>query len=264
MYPQAINSFPQNEKSASANSAFSDGNKHISAPGVSSKNAMEALAARYNSASLQQQHLQQMHELQGRQSTHQLKEKGKDSTEKDINRSRGNSHEILSSESQQQAVLMQKVRTKEEQADGRMLLGFLQELQSNHRKAATMPTSSQFAHDSVSTVPQLQSTNASSDGTVTTRESSAVRMKENVLKRGYDISVKKNSDTAATGSIRSISVPKHEGLSSSGDSSDDNKGGSSGDDTDKALSTGPLRKRFRHGGGQRTIHEQDQIDSHHD
>lgn len=248
MHPQAINSFPQNQKSVAANLPFSgrfgDGDRHGAAPGVSlfsSKNAMEALAARYNSASLQHRHFQHLQEFQGHQSAHQLGEGGKDGCQ-----SRGNSHENLIAESRQQSVPIEKVRTKEEQAEGRMLLGFLQELQSNHQKAAKMSTSAQFVHDSISTAPQLHSANASSDGTATTRESPTLIKKNTLLKRGYDISVKKESDVSVTGFIES--VPKHEGLSSSGDSSDDNKGGSSGDDTDKDLSAGPLRKRFRRGG----------------
>jgi len=216
---------------------------------------MEALAARYNSAALQHQHVQKMQEVQVNQSTHKMESRGAGENYSQVNSRK------LSSASQQPAESVKKVHTQEEQAEGRMLLGFLQELQSNHQKAST-----QSANNSFCNAPQVQSTNASSDGTATTRESSIGMRKDNILKRGFDISVKKDSDMETASSVSGFngSVPKNEGLSCSGDSSDDNKEGSSGDDANRDLRAGPLRKRFRRGVGQGTIGGKGEIESRDD
>jgi len=217
---------------------------------------MEALAARYNSAALQHQHLQKMQEVKVNQSTHRLEDRGAGENYSQVNSRR----EKLSSASQQPTESVKKVHTKEEQAEGRMLLGFLQELQTNHQKASTRSASNSFFN-----AANILSTNASSDGTATTRESSIGMRKDNILKRGFDVSVKKDSDMETASSVSGFngSVPKNEGLSCSGESSDDNKEGSSGDDAEKDVSAGPLRKRFRRGIVQGTISGQDEIDSRH-
>lgn len=217
---------------------------------------MEALAARYNSAALQHQHLQRMQEVKVNQSTHRMEDRGGGENYSQVNSRRKH----LSSASQQPMESVKKVHTKEEEAEGRMLLGFLQELQTNHQKASTPSANNSFCD-----AAHILSTNASSDGTATTRESSIGMRKDNILKRGFDITVKKDSDMDTASSVSGFygSVPKNEGLSCSGDSSDDNKEGSSGDDAEKDVSAGPLRKRFRRGLGQGTIIGQDEIDSRH-
>lgn len=258
---QAINSFSLNQ-SQSGPSSSSQGYSEpscISAAGLSlfsGKTAMEALAARYNSAALQHQHLQRMQEVKVNQSTHRMEDRGGGENYSQVNSRRKH----LSSASQQPMESVKKVHTKEEEAEGRMLLGFLQELQTNHQKASTPSANNSFCD-----AAHILSTNASSDGTATTRESSIGMRKDNILKRGFDITVKKDSDMDTASSVSGFngSVPKNEGLSCSGDSSDDNKEGSSGDDAEKDVSAGPLRKRFRRGLGQGTIIGQDEIDSRH-
>ena len=76
--------------------------------------AMEALAARYNSAASMQK--------RGEQGKSNQPEQRQD------NKNEGN--ETADSPAK-------KVRSKEEQAEGQMLLGFLQELQSNHNNASS-------------------------------------------------------------------------------------------------------------------------------
>lgn len=199
---------------------------------LSVASATEALAASYKNAARQHQLMKECEEKRERKNSDHLSQKTGE-TGKNMNKEESS----------------KRVRTQQEQADGRMLLGFLQELQNNHLKA-TMSLSN-TAQDSLSTGPMLQSTNASSDGTAT---SSCDSKRYNILKKGYNISVKKDSDMETASSVsgfNSSDVPKNEPLSGSsggssgGDSSDDNKGGLSGDDTERNVRAGPPRKRFR-------------------
>lgn len=202
----------------------------------SGASATEALAASYKSAAQQYQRLKECEEDK------QEKAKSDYKTQQTGDTGKIQKHNMNTEESSK------KVRSQQEQAEGRMLLGFLQELQNNHLKA-TMSLSS-TPQDSLSTGPTLQSTNASSDGTTVSGDTK----RYNILKKGYNISVKKDSDMETASSIsgfNSSDVPKNEPLSGSsggssgGDSSDENKGGSSGDDGEKNIRTGPPRKRFR-------------------
>lgn len=223
---------PFQNQTTAATSQLDHTNRRSSFSGTS---ATEALAASYQSAARQHQRLQ---EYQGNKEGNY---KGDHTSQQSGETGKFMENMIMKENSN-------KVRTQQEKADGRMLLGFLQELQNNHLKA-TMSLSN-TAHDSVSTVPRLQSTNASSDGTAASCHSK----RQNMLKKGYDISVKKDSDMETASSVscfNSSVVPKSEALSGSsggssgGDSSDENKEGSSGDDAEKSIRTGPLRKRFR-------------------
>lgn len=224
----------QSPLTSSSSSCTFDKSNHGSS--LSDSSATKALAARYKSAAQQQQSYQVQDDQEHHKIVHapalQKGEKG------GIAKSMNGNHDS------------KKVRTQQEQADGRMLLGFLQELQNNHLKA-TMSLSNDAAQGSISSVPQLQSTNASSDGTSCSGHSK----RDNILRKVYDISVKKDSDMETASSLsgfNSSEVPKNEALSGSsggssgGESSDDNKGGSSGDDAERSIRTGPPRKRFRH------------------
>lgn len=197
--------------------------------------AMEALAARYNSAAINTE-LQQQGFHRNEQQLPPTGRNGEYSS--DIMHLNG----------------MKKVRTKEEQAEGRMLLGFLQELQSNHLKAAKLNTGHNFPESIDSMPPQLKSTGASTDGTSTTRESlsSSHNSKDTILKKEFDIPVKKdNAEGSSTVSSYYESVHNNEALSgSSGGSSGENDlSGDDKDDGDKdTRAAGPLRKRFRRAG----------------
>jgi hypothetical protein len=203
---------------------------------------MEALAARYNTAALSSK--QQQEEMQHGQQ---------------IMQQAGSGNVETSSSSMQ----TKKVRTKEEQAEGRMLLGFLQELQNNHQKAKLSSSTHSSTQESLNQVPQLQSATESSDGTLTTRGSSnsaqnnfgTSNQKDSILKRGFDISVKQGNNAGGSSTVSSFyeSVPNNEALSgSSGGSSGGNE--SSGDDKDDpekdTRAAGPLRKRFRRSASQ--------------
>jgi hypothetical protein len=203
---------------------------------------MEALAARYNTAALSSK--QQQEEMQHGQQ---------------IMQQAGSGNVETSSSSMQ----TKKVRTKEEQAEGRMLLGFLQELQNNHQKAKLSSSTHSSTQESLNQVPQLQSATESSDGTLTTRGSSnsaqnnfgTSNQKDSILKRGFDISVNQGNNAGGSSTVSSFyeSVPNNEALSgSSGGSSGGNE--SSGDDKDDpekdTRAAGPLRKRFRRSASQ--------------
>lgn len=217
--------------------------------GNQGNSAMEALAARYNTAALTSK-LQQGHGQQTGRNGEYPSSPGREIPQT-VNGSK-------------------KVRTKEEQAEGRMLLGFLQELQSNHQKAK-MSSSTHSAQESVSTMPQLQSMAASSDGTFTTRDSLnssqnngfGKSQKDGILKRGFDISVKKETSAEGSSTVSSYyeSVLNNEALSgSSGGSSGDNESSCDDkDDADKDARAGPLRKRFRRTASQSPL--QDGLDS---
>lgn len=215
------------------NSSSDNTNQGSSLAGAS---AAEALAASYKNAARQHQQLKE-----------QCQDKQERTKSDHMSQQTGETGRFMKNTKTEES--SKKIRTQQEQADGRMLLGFLQELQNNHLKA-TMSLSN-TAQDSLSTGPMLQSTNASSDGTATSSDTKRC----NILKKGYDISVKKYSDMETASSVsgfNSSDVPKNEALSGSsggssagGDSSDDNKDGSSGDDVEKNIRTGPPRKRFR-------------------
>jgi len=206
-----------------------------------SSDAMNVLAARYNSVAMSSQFQQQLQQQQVRQ-RQQFPDRERNANYFDMMSEQKQSVKIGS----QQEHGKEKVRTQEEQADGRMLLGFLQELQSNHQKAAKA-FSKQTTQGSVTTVPQLQSTCASMDGTATPGGS----YKRSLLKRGFDISVKKDSDMETASSMSGFagSAPKSDAFS--GSSSGGNESSSSDDFKDQSgfsgdeVRAGPLRKRFR-------------------
>jgi hypothetical protein len=230
-------STPFHSQTSTSNSTY-DSNSDNTHQGssLSGASATEALAASYKSAAQQYQRLKECEEDKHERAKSDYKSQQTGDTGKILK------HNMNTEESSK------KVRSQQEQAEGRMLLGFLQELQNNHLKA-TMSLSN-TPQDSLSTGPTLQSTNASSDGTTVSSDTK----RYNNLKKGYNISVKKDSDMETASSIsgfNSSDVPKNEPLSGSsggssgGDSSDENKGGSSGDDGEKNIRTGPPRKRFR-------------------
>lgn len=230
-----------------------------------SNTTIEALAARYGNAALTKNFQRQGFTPQ--QNPHQLPISRNEQLELERN---SNFQNTLAERQRELSNSMQngmkKIRSKEEQAEGRILLGFLQELQSNHQKATKLSSSSNMMQG---TLPQLQgSTVISSDDTLTTRDSLNSSLhnnfgkgqKDNILKRGFDISVKKENGVESSSTVSSYfeTVPNNEALSgSSGGSSGENEstgddkeqGGSSGDD-DKDMRAGPLRKRFRRASSQ--------------
>lgn len=226
-----------------------------------SSTAIEALAARYGNAALTKNFQRQGFPPQ--QNPHQLPISRNEQLELERNSNFQNSlaeRQRELSNSMQNG--MKKIRSKEEQAEGRILLGFLQELQTNHQKAKLSSSSNMMQ----GTLPQLQgSTVISSDDTLTTRDSLNSSLhnnfgkgqKDNILKRGFDISVKKENGVESSSTMSSYfeTVPNNEALSgssggSSGENEDDKEqGGSSGDD-DKDMRAGPLRKRFRRASSQ--------------
>lgn len=206
--------------------------------------AIEALAATFNQAAAMSSQLSQKKSL----------------TEKNLEGMLSNNRnaQVDSTASvTNSSITTTKGRTQEEEDAGRTLLGFMQELQSNHLKAISTDAG---GSTSASHNPSLQknSLKARDEYDTTTTVSSSTlssSLSDRVLKRGFDISVENSTGNQVS------SVPRNEALSgssngegSSESSSSDGNQDQSGSDAEKEVErVGPLRKRFRLSTGGRGV-----------